>query len=146
MWIQEMIWQYLLQISLRGIPIRPFSNANWLTHYSCQVSWGGVYKNRQCSPWLIWWGWLPLIKWERGTKDTWKMIPVRRLHGTGLDRTRWEMGISGSADSCLSWTTLISAAPSPPMLAEVFTDLSTESTSPLALQVRSPSSLGQECL
>lgn len=52
-------------------------------------------------------------KWEGGTRDTWRMTPVIRLHGTGQDRTWWEMEISGSADSCLSWTTLIFGSPSP---------------------------------
>lgn len=147
MWIQEMIWQYLLQISLRGIPIWPFSNANWLTHYSCQVSWGGVYKNRQSSP----------SDWSDEDGGPW-------LSENEGQKTpgKWSLWAEGSMG--LAWTELDGkweswlcrflleldhfdfGSPLPPMLAEVFTDLSIESKSPLALQVRSPTSLGQECL
>lgn len=76
-------------------------------------------RNGNAPLWLIWWGWLPLIKWERGTKDTWRMTSVgRRLPRTGPDSTWWEMEISGFADFCLSRTTLISAAPSLLILVE----------------------------
>lgn len=74
------------------------------------------------------------MEWWQGEKDTWRTTSVSRsLHGTDLDRTWWEMENFGSEDSCVSRATLIFGSTLPPMLAQVLTDLSTESQSPLDL-------------
>ena len=114
MWIQERIWQYLLQISLRGKPVRLFFFQMQIGLLTVAVRFlGEEFKRKGNTPLgRIWGVWVILIKWEEGTKDTWRMTPgSRMLHQNWPGQNL--MG-GGNFYFCrfLSWTTSISAAPS----------------------------------
>ena len=81
MWIQERIWQYSLQISLRGKPVRLFFFQMQIGLLTVAVRFlGEEFKRKGNTPLgRIWGVWVILIKWEEGTKDTWRMTPGSRM-------------------------------------------------------------------
>ena len=133
MWIQERMWQYSLQISLRGKPVWPFFQMQIGLLTVAVRFLGEEFKRKGNTPLGLTWG-VPvtLIKWEEGTKDTWRMTPgSRMLHQDWPGQSLMGGGNFYFCGFLLELNHLDFSSSFPLTLAQVFTDFSTESESPL---------------